>query len=85
MEECASSSTNVVPTHVMQVAVEPEADENLDKVVQKFWKLDSIGILDENTLEQFKENIGFHGLRYFILFITTKDNRKIYSIACVAT
>ena len=54
-------TTNLVSAHVMYADTEDASDE-LNDLVQKFWKLDAIGISDEkdvNVLDHFKKNIAF--------------------------
>ena len=68
MDGCTSVSTTVTQTHVM-VAVESKDDGKLSETVRKFWELDSIGVLEEKSVdpvERHKNEIQYDGEKYTV-------------------
>ena len=76
MQGSETVSTNIIQTTVMSTAVD-EGDKKLDELIQKFWKLDSIGVTNDednvDLIETFKENVEFDGLRYTVLLPWKQD------------
>ena len=66
----SNSSTNVIATHVLkcEVAVNPEKHsvETLDKTLQQFWELESLGIKpnESSVYDTFNQRISFDGQKY---------------------
>ena len=77
--EIETTAINVIPTHVMEVDVVNEENLKLDKLVSKFWDLESIGITDEkdvDVMQNFEEKVKFDGSRYTVS-LPWKDNHDI--------
>lgn len=77
--EIETTAINVIPTHVMEVDVVNEENLKLDKLVSKFWDLESIGIAaerDVNVMQNFEEKVKFDGSRYTVS-LPWKDNHDI--------
>ena len=68
------SSTNVVTIHTLLAIEQPNKDEKLLGVIDKFWKIESVDVENDETetrndviMREFKESIKFDGSNYHVL------------------
>ena len=79
MDVIETTAVNVIPTHVMKVDVIKEENLKLDKLVTKFWDLESIGIVAEkdfDVMKNFEESVKYDGSRYTVK-LPWKDNHDV--------
>lgn len=64
--ELTRSSTNLVTTHVLRVDAQPSEQESLEKQLQSFWDLESLGIIgvEKTIYDEFLASVSFQNGRY---------------------
>ena len=61
---------NLTITHVLRVAVGSKRNHPLSEKIERFWNLDTIGIVknEKSVYEKFLDDISFHDNQYEVLY-----------------
>ena len=72
-------SMNLAITHVLRIAVESKEKYLLSEKIEKFWNLDTIGIVEKerSVYENFLDDISFHDNRYEVRLSFKEDHPMI--------
>ena len=72
-------SMNLAITHVLRVAVESKEKHLLSQKFERFWDLDTIGIVEKekSVYKIFLDNISFHDNRYEVHLPFKEDHPMI--------
>ena len=64
----SKSSTNFISSHTLKIVVENNEDKILSEEVKNVWKLETIGIYDDekSVYQKFQEDIKFENDRYVV-------------------
>ena len=70
---------NLAITHVLRIAVESKEKHPLSEKIEKFWNLDTIGIVEKerSVYENFLDDISFHDNRYEVRLSFKEDHPMI--------